>query len=918
MPGLRTMSYTEIFSQFGPNSGYVQQLYELYKTDPALVGESWANFFNGLDSGQPSASISRADYSNGANGQAAHLSGDTSLQERANRLTEAFRSFGHFSAKINPLSKDSIAPPSIIDLDIEKYGFSQAELGSTVTVNGFGSISVASLIALLKSKYCDSIGFEYRHLADDQARSWLCQKIENNSHDGAKFEQQQKIEWLRKLVDAETFEAELHKKYVGHKRFSLEGGDTLIPMLDTLLQECASSAVSEVVIGMAHRGRLNVLANTLGKPLEDIFSEFEDQNIFTALGSGDVKYHLGYQSDYNSRSGKKIKLHLAPNPSHLEFVNPVVEGMARAKQDIEHDSDRVSVLPVLIHGDAAMAGQGVVFETLQMSGVDGYATGGTIHIVINNQVGFTTDPQNSRSSYYCTSMAKAVEAPVFHVNSEDVEAACWSISLALEYRNRFKRDVVLDLYCYRKYGHNEGDDPSFTQPVIYTEIKDKAPTSKIFGPKLVAQGVISGAEVDNLYEDFRARFKKAHEKSKKLIGEACAMHGRLRETTVKTGVSKETLLKVGESLLSYPQNFVVHPKLFKILEKRVQTLRDGKGIDWGFAEGLAFGALVAEGCAVRLSGQDCGRGTFSQRHLALTDFHSSTKFLPFSVFNKGTSKFEVYNSILSEAGVLGFEFGYSSIAQDSLVLWEAQFGDFANGAQVIIDQFISSSEQKWNQLAGVVMLLPHGYEGQGPEHSSARLERYLQLCADGNMFVCVPSSAAQHFHMLRRQAKTSIKRPLIVMTPKSLLRSSDAASDIEELINGQFNPVLEDDFSQGAKASHVVLCSGKVYYDLAAALRKLDKPKVRLLRLEQLYPFPEFELKKILKSVSIKSCIWVQEEPQNMGAWTYVEPYLRDKLGCKVTYIGRPSSASTATGSGKRHAKEQAELVSEMIKAVSA
>lgn len=914
---------------FGSNAGYIEELLDLYRTDPTLVGESWASFFRSELGETPSAVVTTTKL-NGNGYHAPTPAGEaprapsvsSALQARVTAIIHAFRERGHFHAAVNPL-RSGAALPVQADLTPEALTFSPAELAASVDVGGFAGrsqMTVAELLASLSGAYCSSVGFEVSHLVNQEARRWLTERIERGI-DRAVLSSQAKRHLFHKLVDAEGFEAELHKKYVGVKRFSLQGGDTLIPVLDTLLDEAARRGAKEGVIGMSHRGRLNVLANIVGKPLADIFNEFEDSNLVTALGAGDVKYHLGYSSTYATGSdgevGGAIRISLAPNPSHLEFVNPVIQGIVRAKQDKEHGGDRAAVVPILIHGDAAFAGQGVVFETINYAGLPSYTTGGTVHIIVNNQVGFTTNPEESRSTPYCTDLARGVHIPVFHVNGEDPEAALWVMRLAVEYRQRFLGDVIIDLIGFRKYGHNEGDDPSFTQPVMYNEIQSKPPTARLYGAQLAQEGILSESDIKGAFESFGQRFQAAHA-GKKVIptGEACAMHGMLRVPSPATGVALETLRKIAAPLTTYPEGFKPHPKVEKILEKRVESLDAGSGIDWGFAEGLAIGSLILEGHPVRLTGQDCGRGTFSQRHLMLSDVNGRGHYFPLDTLDTPQgARFEVHNSSLSEAAVVGYEFGYGSIARGDLVMWEAQFGDFANGAQVHIDQFLASSEAKWNQLSGVVMLLPHGFEGQGPEHSSARLERYLQLCAEGNMVVCYPTKASQHFHLLRRQGLIDIKRPLIVMTPKSLLRHPGAASAVDELTSGQFETVLVDRVGSGA-VRHVVFLTGKVFYDVKAALEKEKVDGVALVRFEQLYPFPQFEVKRALKEFAKASYTWVQEEPHNMGAWTYIEPYLRQKLEIEVRYVGRPAAASPATGSGKRHAVEQGKILGELLQIV--
>jgi 2-oxoglutarate dehydrogenase E1 component len=587
--------------------------------------------------------------------------------------------------------------------------------------------------------------------------------------------------------------------------------------------------------------------------------------------------------------------------------------MARARQDLQFSGDRKQVLPLLLHGEAAYIGQGIVWETLNLSRLRGYDTGGSVHLVINNQVGFTTTPDEARSTIYSTDFSKAVEAPVFHVNAEDVEACCRVMEIATEFRQRYARDVVIDLYCYRKYGHNEGDDPTFTQPLIYAEVASKKPISALYAAELAAAGAFTDSDYQSCFTDYRSRWDAAAADSARLApGEACAMHGRLRIPTPETGVTPELLKSIAESYLKYPEGFTVHPKLYKILEKRLESLEAGEGLDWGTCESFAFGSLLSEGIGIRLSGQDCGRATFSHRHAVLDDYEKPGMYVPLRSFAKGQAFFDALNSPLSEAGVMGFELGFSHVAAQHLVIWEGQFGDFANGAQVIIDQFLSSSEAKWNYRSGLVLLLPHGYEGQGPEHSSARLERYLQLCAEGNMVVAYPSTAAQYFHLLRRQGVMEIKRPLVVMTPKSLLRNLASCAKVSELTSGQFDTVIEEQIGEGAPKV-VVFCSGKIFYDLQTALRNDKKARAKLVRVEQLYPFPQFELKKAMKGCEDAKLVWAQEEPQNMGSWNYIEPYLRIKLDAPVHYCGRPVSASTAAGSLKRHAFEQKQIVDEVL-----
>jgi 2-oxoglutarate dehydrogenase E1 component len=917
---------------FGPNAGYLAELYQLYLSDPSLVDPTWAEFFKGLDGSNAAPAVNghANGHTNGhaklaVRGQATGVSAEakeSSLNAVADKLVDGYRRYGHLKARLSPLVEGGVAPESPVDLTPAHYGESRNP--ASVPLNGysFAGARYASLLELhrdVEAIYCSSIGYEYEHLTRHEEREWLRQRIEGRNAMPFVGDVELRKGILRELVRADLFESELHRKYVGTKRFSLEGNDTLIPVLRSVIQDAAKGGIQEIVYGMAHRGRLNVLTNIVGKPLELLFAEFEDQTQATVLGAGDVKYHLGWDNCFVV-DGASVGVKMVPNPSHLEFVNPVVEGIARALQDYRYDRNRTRVLPVAMHGDAAFAGQGIVFETINFSGIDGYATGGTLHLVINNQIGFTTTPDESRSTRYCTDLAKGIDSPIFHVNCEDPEAACWVTALAVEYRNTFGKDVFVDLIGHRKHGHNEGDDPSFTQPLTYSEVKGKRPIWQQYGERLLSEGVVTQEVIDSMVAQYKQEFAAAHERMVPAVqGEASPIYGKVVSMPSETAVSADTLKMIAHALTEYPEGFVPHPKLGKIIEKRVETVDSGEGIEWGVAELLAFGSLVLEGRSVRLSGQDCRRGTFSQRHSVLDGYDKPGVFSPLEELasrQSGAGRFEVFNSPLSEAGVLGFEFGYSATAPDALVIWEAQFGDFSNGAQVIIDQFITSSESKWAQMSGVTLMLPHAYEGQGPEHSSARLERYLQMCAEGNMTVCYPSSAAQHFHLMRRQGLSTMKRPLVVMTPKSLLRLPAATSALSEFTSGGFKTVVETDFAGGKKADHLVLVTGKVYYDVAAALAAAGKCSARVIRVEQLYPFPEAELQAVLKASKAKTVTWVQEEPQNMGAWSYVSPLIEQSLGIKPTYIGRPGSAATATGSAKRHAFEQKTIMAALVERV--
>ena len=907
----------ESFVRFGENAGYLAELYQLYLSDPSLVDPAWAEFFRsgdltGVPNGQVNGRVNGHAHAAEARPATANALGD--------KLVDAFRAYGHTAAHVSPLGAGGMKPENPVELQLSYHGETREPSQVALSAFSFGDRSYSScdqLIRDLKHTYCGAIGFEIAHLTKAHERSWLQSRIEGKV---PLFSADEKRQILKDLIRAELFESELHRKYVGTKRFSLEGNDTLIPMLSTVASSAAQAGVKGIVCGMAHRGRLNVLANSIGKPLSMIFAEFEDKTVATIAGAGDVKYHLGWETK-RAPNGAEIEISIVPNPSHLEFVNPVVEGIVRALQDKNDRDNCGAYLPLAMHGDAAFAGQGIVFETINYSGIGGYYTGGTLHIVINNQIGFTTTPDESRSTRYCTDLAKGVDCPVFHVNAEDPEAACWLTQLALEYRMAFGKDVIIDLIGHRKHGHNEGDDPSFTQPQTYAEVKGKKVIWQHYAERLVASGVLSQSDVDAEVETYKGEFAAASEVVATSLGsEACGIHGRLEVPCGDTGVNKETLLTIARSLTQWPEGFKPHPKLQKIIEKRVETVEAGEGIEWGVAEALAFGSLVLEGHSVRLSGQDCCRGTFSHRHLVLDDYEARRTFSPLVELaqrENASGVFEVYNSSLSEASVLGFEFGYSATNRDALVMWEGQFGDFANGAQVIIDQFITSSESKWGQLSGVVMMLPHGYEGQGPEHSSARLERYLQMCAEGNMRVCYPSTAAQHFHLMRRQGLSEIKRPLIIMTPKSLLRLPAAMSSLSDMMKGSFKPVLETDLSGKKGCKNLVFMSGKVGHDVQAALQGAEKVPARLIRVEELYPFPQGEVARILKETGATNAFWVQEEPQNMGAWSYVAPLLRESLGFDPMYIGRPASAATATGSSKHHALEQKAILSELLARLS-
>ncbi len=856
-------------------------------------------------------------------------------------LIRAYRVRGHLQADVNPLGYNWRDHP---ELDPAFYGLTVWDLDRTYLTGGLGGrdeMTLREILDVLRDTYTRKVGVEYMHIADPAEKRWLQERIEPTRFcEPLSHEQKRRI--LHKLNAAEAFERFLHTKYVGHKRFSLEGAETTIPILDAILSDAADQEVDEVVIGMAHRGRLNVLANVLGKPYERIFNEFEgsiDPN--STQGSGDVKYHLGAVGVHTSASGQQIKLQLASNPSHLEAVNPVVEGIVRAKQERlrQQSADAPggdyldAVVPILLHGDAAFAGQGLVSETLEMSLLRGYKTGGTLHLVVNNQIGFTTSPADARSSTYATDIARMIQAPVFHVNGDDPEACVRVARLALDYRQVFNKDVVIDMLCYRVHGHNEGDEPTYTQPILYGKIQAKRTVRKLYTEMLLRRGDMKPEEAEQMMDDYRAQLQEAFDRTKNLHEkdpDAILERRRRRRAQrppleeVETRVPAERLQSVVDALMRNPDGFNMHPKLARQFSKRQEMFDEGK-IDWGFGEALAFGSLLAGGTTIRLSGQDSRRGTFSHRHAVLYDQETGGEYIPLNHVAPDQAKLLVYDSLLSEYAVCGFEYGYSVAAPQALVLWEAQFGDFANGAQIIFDQFLSAAEEKWGQRSGLVLLLPHGYEGQGPEHSSARLERFLQLCAEDNLTVGNFTTPANYFHALRRQVLREHKKPLVVMSPKSLLRLPAATSAVAEFSEGQFQKVipatLHLDGADAAGVEKLLFCSGKVYYDLAAALDAdaSRQGKVAIARVEQLYPWPEADIRAEIERFPNARVVWVQEEPANMGAWTFMRYRFDDLLAglrgdcTRVGYAGREASASPSTGSAKVHAHEQEELVADAL-----
>lgn len=885
------------------NLDAIDAAYHQWQHDPQGVEESWRLFFEGFELG-----LARPVGDAGTAGII--------------RLIDAYRSLGHFQAHLDPLNPP---PKNYLYLGLEEFGLKESDLDRPFDTSNFLGLqkgTLRQLLAALKETYCRTIGVEYMHIQDRRIRRWLQEKMEPRRNQ-PNLPRRQKYRVLMELHFAQLFERFLHTRYVGQKRFSLEGAETIIPILDAVVEKAAALGVREIVMGMAHRGRLNVLANILAKPYAEIFSEFEENFLPNSIsGDGDVKYHLGFSSDRTALSGHQVHLSLTPNPSHLEAVNPVVEGRVRAKQHLFQDWERKQGMPLLIHGDAAFAGQGLVAETLNLSQLTGYKTGGTIHLIVNNQIGFTTSPTDARSTVYCTDVAKMIEVPIFHVNGEDPEAAVFVAELAMDFRQTFGKDVIIDMYCYRRHGHNEGDEPAFTQPLMYAKIKDRPGLSEVYTETLILRGDLTADEAQAIDQEFQVKLQHAIDDLKTGNPSPPGMRGfqgRWKNlnpdyvhTPVETGVSRGMLETVAQGLTHVPEKFSVHPKIARQLEHRQRDFLAGKPIDWALAEALAFGTLLVEGTRVRLSGQDSRRGTFSHRHAVLYDSHTGEAFFPFSHLAPNQAAFSVFDSLLSEAAVLGFEVGYAMDSPDALILWEAQFGDFANGAQVIIDQYLVSGRSKWQRDNGLVMLLPHGYEGQGPEHSSARLERFLQLCAEDNIQVCNPTTPAQFFHMLRRQVRRVFRKPLVVMTPKSLLRHKAVVSPQEDFGKGRFLEVLDDTAVDPLRVKRVILCSGKVYYDLLEERAKSETP-VALVRIEQFYPLPVELLQHALgRYRKAKEIVWVQEESLNMGGWMFIEPRLR-ALGFQPKYIGRDTSASPATGSRSIHLREQKELVETAI-----
>ncbi|MBK9402715.1 MAG: 2-oxoglutarate dehydrogenase E1 component [Bacteroidetes bacterium] len=891
----------------------LEAMYLQFLDNPSSVEESWRQFFSGFE-------FAKHRYGDDAGASGAPV--EVNKEFKVINLINGYRSRGHLFTKTNPVRERRKYTP---DLSLETFGLSNADLDSTFQAGqeiGIGTAKLKDIVAMLEQTYCQSVGAEYKYIRTPEVIEWMEKKMES-CRNGYNFSISEKKRILEKLNDAVAFENFIHTKFTGQKRFSLEGAESLIPALDAVIDTGAELGIKEFVIGMAHRGRLNVLANILGKSYEDIFSEFEGKEFDENAFDGDVKYHLGFSSDVTTPHNKKVHLGLTPNPSHLEAVDPIVQGIVRAKIDNTPGGDFNQIAPILIHGDAAVAAQGIVYEVIQMSLLKGYGTGGTIHLVINNQVGFTTNYIDARSSTYCTDVGKVTLSPVFHVNGDDVEALVYTIRFAMEYRQKFHRDVFIDILCYRKYGHNEGDEPRFTQPLLYKAISTHANPREIYNQKLLSQGIVEA----NLAKEMEKKFKELLQRSLDLsklqtkTKVKSFMEGNwsgLRlavpedfEQSPTTGVEKKTLLQLAAQLCALPGDKTFFSKIVRLFEDRKQMLTEPGRLDWAMGELLAYATLLNEGYPVRVSGQDVERGTFSHRHAVVRVEDSEEQYVPLNHLTKNQAPFYIYNSLLSEYGVLGFDYGYCFSAPNTLVIWEAQFGDFGNGAQIIIDQYISSAEDKWRRMNGIVLLLPHGYEGQGAEHSSGRMERFLSLSAENNMQIVNCTTPANFFHLLRRQLKREFRKPLVVFTPKSLLRHPKCVSEIDDFTKGGFNEVIDDNNVQPENVQRVVFCSGKIYYDLLEKQLQEKSKEVAIVRIEQLYPFPYTKVRELTRKYKqATDFCWAQEEPENMGAWSYLLRVFRD---LQLKYIGRPESASPATGSHKQHEKEQQAIINKVF-----
>ncbi len=893
------------------NSAYIDSLYHSYKEDPDSIDFGWQKFFEGFDFGRGSEA-----------GVVSAETPDHFLKEiKVLNLINGYRQRGHLFTKTNPVRERRAYFPG---KELITFGLDDSDLETVFNAGvevGIGPAKLKDILALVEQTYCQSIGVEYKYVRNPEKLKWFELRMESERNTpNFGFETKKRI--LAKLNEAVVFENFLGTKFLGQKRFSLEGAEAVIPALDSVIQKGAELGIEEFVIGMAHRGRLNVLANIMHKTYKDIFSEFEGKgfDVNTPFG-GDVKYHMGYSTDVKTDSGKNVHLSLCPNPSHLETVDSVVQGMVRSKIDFKYEGDYDRIAPILIHGDASLAGQGITYEVLQMAKLDGYKTGGSIHLVINNQVGFTTNYKDARSSTYCTDLAKVTLSPVFHVNGDDVEAIVYAINMAVEYRQKYHNDVFIDILCYRRYGHNEADEPKFTQPLLYKAIETHANPREIYNQKLLEQGTVDANLAKEMEKDFRALLQERLNEAKEdqtysavhqifggsWKGLKLAKPGAI-SIPVNTKVSSKVMLTLAKAISTLPANKKFFKKIEKLFDER-RKMSDTKVFDWAMGELLAYGTLLQEGFRIRISGQDVERGTFSHRHAVLTLEDSEEEYIPLAQLNNDSAKFEIYNSHLSEYGVLGFEYGYALANPMALTIWEAQFGDFVNGAQIIIDQFITSAETKWQRSNGLVMLLPHGFEGQGPEHSSGRIERFMEACADDNIQVVNCTTPANFFHVLRRQLKRNFRKPLVVFTPKSLLRSAQCVSRLEEFTDGKFNEVIDDHFVKAADVKRVLLCSGKVYYDLLDKQQTDKRKDVAVVRLEQLYPIPYEQLEAIQsKYKKATEFIWVQEEPENMGAWPYISRKFRNS-SLNLELISRQESSSTATGYAKQHIAQQLNIV---------
>ncbi|APR99925.1 2-oxoglutarate dehydrogenase E1 component [Pajaroellobacter abortibovis] len=920
---------SKTFYEFGINAGYVEELYTEYLYRPKSVSDNWHTFFETMEGNVTCLDSTLQDmltYTTPSRERtlAAIELSEVAVQARMYKLVNTYRTRGHLFAHLDPL-KENIQAAS--ELHLSHFGLTENDLEKvfpTVGVAGLpSSAPLQTIIDHLQITYCRSIGVEFTHIENPKAQQWLQEKMESTQNRAA-LNRSELLYILKKLTDAEILEQFLYKNYVGAKRFSLEGAESMIALIDLLVETASTYGVQEIVIGMAHRGRLNVLINILGKNPRELFAAFDDKHPERFLGSGDVKYHLGYSSDRVTKNGALVHLSLAFNPSHLEWVNPVVEGRVRAKQDREKQK---VVMPLLIHGDASFIGQGIVMETLNLSKLPGYSTGGTVHLVVNNQIGFTTNPEDARSTRYCTDITHMLGIPVFHVNGEDPEAVIQVTKLAIAFRQQFATDVVIDMYCYRKHGHNEGDEPRYTQPLMYARIDQKPTVREMYVQHLTTLGEVTQNEADTIIQECTKILDQALEEARKgdynqkpstMQGLWTPYKGGSDKKTPEgtTAIPKKTLLHLLDQLSIIPSSFKAHPKVVRLIEQRKERALADQPLDWGAGEHLAFASLLVEKIPIRLTGQDVQRGTFSHRHAVLLDMESGESYIPLNHLSPGQASLQIYNSPLSEAGVLGFEYGYSLDYPDGLVLWEAQFGDFWNSAQVIVDQFIASAEDKWRRLSGLVLLLPHGYEGAGPEHSSARIERFLQLASNDNIQICTPTTPAQFFHLLRRQVHRPLRKPLVVFTPKSLLRHPDATSRLKEFTEGGFQRILGDPTVEFSKAKTILLTSGKVYYDLLKTREEKKQYDTAILRLEQLYPISPFLLRCLQQYKKGIPVVWVQEEPLNMGGWYFMNARQEEWLGndFPLSVVARPESASPATGSKASHDLEQKVLLDQAFK----